>query len=136
MINKNYYELLESDPTFTYDKLKENYQKLARKYHPDKSSEDNEENDKFVEIDKAWKTLRDPELRSKYDAEILNDRINKGQIIYARLIKKDLNFINSEAKFDCRCGNSIIILEEYFTEADECQIDCEECSNSILISSE
>lgn len=52
--------------TANQDEIKRAYRKLARKYHPDVSSEKNAE-EKFKELGEAYEVLKDPEKRAAYD---------------------------------------------------------------------
>lgn len=63
---KDYYEILGLTRTADADAVKRAYRKLARKYHPDVSSERNAE-DKFKELQEAYEVLKDPEKRAAYD---------------------------------------------------------------------
>lgn len=64
---KDYYAALEVPRDADADSIKKAYRRLARKYHPDVSSETGAEN-RFKEIAEAYETLRDPEKRAAYDA--------------------------------------------------------------------
>lgn len=61
-----YYRILEVSPDSTHEEIRRSYRRLVMKWHPDvnKSPEAPEQ---FILIQKAWKTLGDPELRNNYD---------------------------------------------------------------------
>ncbi|MEE3662400.1 curved DNA-binding protein [Brenneria sp. g21c3] len=64
---KDYYAALEVDPSADLKTIKTAYRRLARKYHPDVSSEQNAES-KFKEVAEAYEVLKDSERRAEYDA--------------------------------------------------------------------
>ena len=63
---RDYYEVLGVDKSAGEKDLKNAFRSLARKYHPDRSTEDDAE-DKFKEIQEAYAVLSDPEKRQMYD---------------------------------------------------------------------
>lgn len=63
---KDYYHILGLDPDADDKAIKAAYRKLARKYHPDVSSDDNAE-EKFKEVSEAYHVLKDAEKRAEYD---------------------------------------------------------------------
>ena len=66
MAERDYYEILGISKTATEDEIKKAYRTLAKKYHPDISTEPNAE-EKFKEVQKAYDCLSDPQKRSNYD---------------------------------------------------------------------
>lgn len=63
---KDYYEVLGVARDASKDDIKRAYRRLARKYHPDVSKEENAEA-RFKEMKEAYEVLKDPEKRSAYD---------------------------------------------------------------------
>jgi curved DNA-binding protein len=63
---KDYYKILDIDASADAGAIKTAYRKLARKYHPDVSKEEDAEA-KFKEIGEAYEVLKDPEKRAEYD---------------------------------------------------------------------
>jgi curved DNA-binding protein len=62
----DYYATLELEPGASDADIRKAYRRLARRYHPDVSKEDNAEA-RFKEISEAYQTLSDPEKREAYD---------------------------------------------------------------------
>lgn len=63
---KDYYKTLGLERDAKPEEIKRAYRKLARKYHPDVSKEDNAE-EQFKQVSEAYEVLRDPEKRTAYD---------------------------------------------------------------------
>uniref|UniRef100_A0A5F9CFD5 DnaJ heat shock protein family (Hsp40) member C24 n=1 Tax=Oryctolagus cuniculus TaxID=9986 RepID=A0A5F9CFD5_RABIT len=72
---KDWYSILGADPSENVSDLKQKYQKLILKYHPDKQSTDvpagtvEECLQKFIEVDQAWKILGNEETKKEYDLQ-------------------------------------------------------------------
>ncbi|ELK45501.1 molecular chaperone DnaJ [Halobacillus sp. BAB-2008] len=66
MSKRDYYEVLGVSKDASKEEIKKAYRKLARKYHPDVSQEENA-SDKFKEAKEAYETLSDQQKRAQYD---------------------------------------------------------------------
>ena len=65
---RDYYEVLGVSKTATPEEIKKAYRSLAKKYHPDVSTEEKEVAEaKFKEISEAYEVLSDQEKRQLYD---------------------------------------------------------------------
>jgi curved DNA-binding protein len=74
---KDYYRIMGVDRDASQDEIKRAYRKLARKYHPDVSSEPDAE-ERFQEVQEAYEVLKDPEKRAAYDRLGQNWREGQG----------------------------------------------------------
>lgn len=63
---KDYYKVLGVDADADDKAIKAAYRKLARKYHPDVSAEEDAE-DRFKDVSEAYEVLRDKDKRAEYD---------------------------------------------------------------------
>lgn len=63
---KDYYKILGVSEDADKADIKKAYRKLARKYHPDVSSE-HDAADRFKEVSEAWEVLGSDERRAEYD---------------------------------------------------------------------
>ena len=73
-LEKDYYNILDLPVTATPEQIKDNYRKLAKKYHPDARTVDKTEKDlrtpdgdKFRDVVEAYQVLSVSESRVAYD---------------------------------------------------------------------
>lgn len=126
------YEVLGCHTNATYAELKRRYQELVLKYHPDK--QENSFPATFLEIDKAWKILRDPEQRKLYDDQLTHTRLSEQPHIYATLTLSDLDRHEDTLNYSymCRCGG-LYSISQTEVGLEDCFVHCEDCSLIIHI---
>ncbi|MGH8857827.1 MAG: DnaJ domain-containing protein [Polaromonas sp.] len=66
---KDYYTVIGLTRDAAPDDIKQAYRRLARKYHPDVSIEQNAEA-RFKELAQAYEVLSSPEKRAEYDQQL------------------------------------------------------------------
>ncbi|KAF4519513.1 hypothetical protein B566_EDAN010698 [Ephemera danica] len=64
---EDFYELLGVSKTADNREIRKAFKKLAVTLHPDKNKDDSDAHDKFVKVARAYETLKDPDLRKRYD---------------------------------------------------------------------
>jgi molecular chaperone DnaJ len=64
---RDYYEILGVDRNASEDKIKSEYRKKAKKYHPDLNPDDPTAEARFKELGEAYEILSDKDKRAKYD---------------------------------------------------------------------
>ena len=68
IIFKDYYRILELQTTrVSLSEIKTAYRELAKKYHPDVNIESKEAEDRFKDINEAYRVLSDSSAKRKYD---------------------------------------------------------------------
>lgn len=77
MIFKDYYKILEiNSPQVTMEQIKTAYREQAKKYHPDVNVGDAFSEERFKDINEAYKILSNKESKRKYD-RMWNNRVGK-----------------------------------------------------------
>ena len=94
MNGKNLYEVLGLAKSASKSDIKKKYRELAKIYHPDKSEDENYNDEKFKEITEAYQTLIDDKLREKYD-----NPMDPLKIIYPRVMQITLKVSLEDLKF-------------------------------------
>ncbi|XP_007460990.1 PREDICTED: dnaJ homolog subfamily C member 24 [Lipotes vexillifer] len=131
---KDWYSILEADPSASVSDLKQKYQKLILMYHPDKQSADvpartvEECIQKFIEVDQAWKILGNEETKKEYDLQRHEDDLRNMGPVDARVYLEEMSWNEDDHSFSrsCRCGGKYSVSED---EAEEVTlISCDMCS--------
>ena len=79
MLVKDYYKILNLEgPKVTEDQIKIAFREQAKKNHPDVNTGDKVAEEKFKNINEAYKTLSEKKSKKKYE-KLLKKKINKKQ---------------------------------------------------------
>ena len=109
MIFKDYYKILGIDNNkATPEEIKSAYREQAKKYHPDINSESNFSEERFKDINEAYKVLSTPASRRKYD-RMWNSKIGKKKKIEESKREEGSVFSNF---FNMFFGEQIVDKEE------------------------
>ena len=92
---KTFYEILELTPDCSLEDIKNSYRRLCKIYHPDRNPDDNE---RFIEINKAYETLVNEDLRNEYDLDLICSPNCKPQRIN---IKNNIELTLDECYYGC-----------------------------------
>jgi len=65
--DSDYYEILGIEKDASTDEIKKAYRRLALKVHPDINRNDPDARKKFLELQRAYETIVDPDKRKRYD---------------------------------------------------------------------
>lgn len=131
---ENFYTLLGCEENASYDVIKKQYQDLIRRSHPDKTSSSTKDNETFIQINKAWQTLRDPVKRKAYDAQLLAEHCTNDFILYATLSLNEMSVEGDTYSYPCRCGSLYLVSKDDFINSKiDSYYQCSECSLGILI---
>lgn len=68
-MSTDYYSILGVSRAASQDEMKRQFKKLAVKFHPDKNK-DESAHETFLQISKAYETLKDEKLRQEYDKKL------------------------------------------------------------------
>ncbi len=66
MYLKDYYQILELEPSASLPEVKKAYRKMAKQYHPDKNNNDPYATALFADIKEAYEILTDPAKKEYY----------------------------------------------------------------------
>ena len=75
---KNLYEELGVKSNATKSEIKSSYRSLAKKHHPDQGGD----KERFLAIQIAWETLKDPIKKQKYDNQFFSSHLSSDEINY------------------------------------------------------
>lgn len=67
---RTFYDILEVSRRAKQEEIKSSYRKLAKKYHPDKNTDDPQAEMRFKEVQEAYTTLSEPFKRALYDQDL------------------------------------------------------------------
>ena len=116
---KNYYAILELEPSASVPEIKKAYRKLALRYHPDKNNSDIYAAAQFAEIKEAYEVLTNPAKKEYY----LQQRWYNQSMGY----RKTQNILTPESLL-----KQSIELEKYVSRLDVFRMDKEQLQAYLL----
>ncbi|XP_013404670.1 DPH4 homolog [Lingula anatina] len=138
---EDFYKILSCEPDDSIEDLKRSYQKLILECHPDKLSSkqlSQEEHtvalQRFLQVDRAWKTLSDENLRKDYNARLKEWQFAQKFPIHDSVCLEDFDY-NEELEahtYPCRCGD-VFILDQTSVDLGVDTVCCESCSLAIHV---
>lgn len=125
--------------TATLAEIKQAYTTLVKEHHPDKKQGIHTE--RFLQIQDAWATLRDSELREKHNKLLASQQAHQikaqGEVAeQVTLLDCDLDEQTQQFCYDCRCSgkyqlSAALIAEQ--VDAASWLVKCNVCSLTISI---
>jgi diphthamide biosynthesis protein 4 len=130
----DHYVTLNVPRTASIQEIKQQYISLSLRYHPDRNETGSQ---MFIDIQRAWETLRDDSLRKKYDKELYmrdNDlKRLKGEVTeIVKLSDMELNE-NGILLWPCRCSSHYEVDNEFFHDNTRIIVNCSGCSLKIQV---
>lgn len=106
---KDYYKILEISTNANKDEMKKAFRQLAKKYHPDRNSGDENALRMFQEVNEAYEVLSNDKSKEEYDKKRAAFNTNKNKQTKGNEKKSAKNSRTSQDKAD-----SINDLNKYF----------------------
>ncbi|TWW76213.1 dnaJ homolog subfamily C member 24 isoform X2 [Takifugu flavidus] len=150
------YRVLGATSGDSVQHIKHKYQQLALQYHPDRFRGDTpEEADaalkKFLEIDAAWRILKDQASRRQYDLKLRAQELTQDWPVDRTVGLEDMSWDEDNGAFahSCRCGGAFSMSEEEMKMAHEEEeeeaegggqggmvVCCDTCSLSVFVTTQ
>ncbi|KAK7067245.1 Dnaj1p [Halocaridina rubra] len=130
------YEVLGVSQDASESEIRKQYQELAKKYHPDKSSVEGAQ-EKFLKVTEAYNVLGDAQKRKEYDDQLKREKLYQEFPVSEELFLEDLERDRKEGVYlhTCRCGGRYILAAQDARNSTEKEVivACNNCSLSILV---
>ncbi|GER51403.1 DNAJ heat shock N-terminal domain-containing protein [Striga asiatica] len=110
LVCKTHYEVIGVKEDASQEEIRKIYRTALLNSHPDKmqkSSEPHERNNHFLDVQKAWEVLSNPESRALYDNELRKSRldfVNADDVSLNDMVVEDIGGC-FELLYNCRCGD-------------------------------
>ncbi|KMZ74092.1 Chaperone protein dnaJ [Zostera marina] len=109
---KTYYDILSVKKDARYDEIRARYKLAVLNSHPDKQKTSVDDHKKFLDVQKAWEVLSNPQTRSTYDREMIASKLDSVPIadkINLSDTTIDRSSDDPEILHPCRCGDCFAI---------------------------
>lgn len=105
MYLKDYYQLLNLEPSATLPEIKKAFRKLAHQHHPDKNNNDPYSQAQFAEIKEAYEVLTDPTkkeyyLQQRWYNQSIGNRKTQDVITPVSILKQSLELERYVSRID------------------------------------
>ncbi|KAI9229161.1 MAG: DNAJ heat shock N-terminal domain-containing protein [Piptocephalis tieghemiana] len=134
--NTSYYEVLGVGEKEDRESIKQAYQRLLLKHHPDKqqSKDTIGEEDRVQRVVEAWKVLGDTTSRALYDRQLGEQRRIERGVVSAEVDLDEMEYDEASETWTspCRCGQEYVVSVEDLEEGIDV-IGCAGCSLRIRV---
>lgn len=141
------YAVLGASPSDSMQQLRHKYQQLALQHHPDRlvgesPSEAESSLQRFLQVDAAWRILRDDDSRRQYDLQRRAQELKQDWPEDSAVCLEDMSWDPGECTYThcCRCGGAFVVSQEEVEEEhrDEGQrggllVCCDTCSLTVHV---
>ncbi|MPC16129.1 DnaJ subfamily C member 24 [Portunus trituberculatus] len=130
------YDVLGVSQDASETEIRQQYQELARQYHPDKSGVEGAK-EKFLQVTEAWHVLGDTQKRREYDDQLKREKLYQEFPVSEELFLEDLEQDKEGGVYlhTCRCGGHYTLAAQDARSSTEKEVvvACDNCSLSILV---
>ncbi|XP_047452928.1 dnaJ homolog subfamily C member 24 [Mugil cephalus] len=130
--DKDLYAVLGASPSDSVQQIRHRYQQLVLQFHPDRlggeCSSESASSMKFLEVDAAWKILKDQKTRREYDLKRREQELRQDWPEDSTVYLEDMAWNKDEQVYThyCRCGGRFCVTKEEVEGAKIAQQDDEE----------
>ncbi len=118
---KNYYDILGVNEKAGAEEIKKVYRKLAQKYHPDRNPDKPDAEDRFKEVQEAYRVLSNAKKRKQYDQMRKNPfgafggfTANNGDRVYQRPDGTYVRFSSNDIDISDIFGDAVGGIGDFF----------------------
>ncbi|XP_068595919.1 dnaJ homolog subfamily C member 24 [Brachionichthys hirsutus] len=133
---RDLYAVLGADASDSAQQLRHRYQQLALQCHPDRvAGGGSAAAEKFLEVDAAWKVLRDESSRRRYDLQRRAVELKQDGPVDCTVSLEDMSWDQGECAYShcCRCGGGFSISQEEVDEEEQRKQSHEEEQRGMLV---
>jgi len=131
------YGILKLDASATAEDIRRAYHQAARDHHPDRRKA-GESDMHFIQVQRAWEALREPDARRQYDAQKRLETMLEEQALasLSDVTLDDMTHIQDPNgnywQYPCRCGDWYELTEDQRDEGINI-VACSSCTFAIRI---
>lgn len=134
---QTHYEVLQVPPDASYATIKNEFHRLARLYHPDRSRPNNDDGNNnhviYEKIQQAWECLQNVQRRKMYDHDLklamlkqMSKRQDATVLVLDDFRHNEGNENDEGLVYTCRCGTELDVTVIWLDDND--MMECPSCS--------